>query len=179
MKKIIDGIIVVEGKSDVAFLNNYIDAEFVITNGSDVPSETINYLIEASKTKQIIVLTDPDFPGKQIRTKLDEHIPNLKHCYIDKDKAIAHGKVGVAEADIYEVLFKLEHLFTNTKSVKGDLKMNDLYELGLTGSDDSEQLRQKIENKFHLGHNNSKSLLNKLNTLCIRKEDIIKALKDE
>ena len=57
--------------------------------------------------------------------------------------------------------------------------MNDLYELGLTGSDDSEQLRQKIENKFHLGHNNSKSLLNKLNTLCIRKEDIIKALKDE
>ena len=33
MKKQIKGILVVEGKSDVAFLTNYIDAEFVITNG--------------------------------------------------------------------------------------------------------------------------------------------------
>ena len=32
MKKHINGIVVVEGKSDVAFLSNYIDAEFVITS---------------------------------------------------------------------------------------------------------------------------------------------------
>ena len=43
MKKIINAIIVVEGKSDVQFLESFIDAEFVITNGSDVPRETINY----------------------------------------------------------------------------------------------------------------------------------------
>ena len=179
MKKTIDGVLVVEGKSDVAFLENYIDAEFVITNGSDVPNETIEYLKELSKTKEIIVLTDPDFPGKQIRTKLDEAIPNLKHCYISKEKAIAHGKVGVAEADIDEVLSSLEHLFTNKKSTKGNLTMNDLCVLGLSGEENSELLRSKIEKKFHLGHNNAKSLLKKLNTLCISKEDIIKALENE
>ena len=36
MKKIINAIIVVEGKSDVQFLESFIDARFVITNGSDV-----------------------------------------------------------------------------------------------------------------------------------------------
>ena len=32
MKKIINAIIVVEGKSDVQFLESFIDAEFVITS---------------------------------------------------------------------------------------------------------------------------------------------------
>ena len=84
MKKTLDAILVVEGKTDVAFLSNYIDAEFVITNGSDVPPKTIEYLKEASKNREIIVLTDPDFPGKKIRDTLDKEIPNLKHCFIDK-----------------------------------------------------------------------------------------------
>ena len=179
MKKIIKGVLVVEGKSDVAFLENYIDAEFVITNGSDVPESTIEYLKELAKTKEIIVLTDPDYPGKQIRTKLDKEIPNLKHCFISKERAIAHGKVGVAEADIEEVLNSLEHLFTNEKDQKGYLTANDMYELGLSGNENSEILREKISKHFHLGHNNSKSLLKKLNTLCISKEDIIKALENE
>ena len=37
MKKIVNGIIVVEGKTDVAFLSQFIDAEFVTTNGSEIP----------------------------------------------------------------------------------------------------------------------------------------------
>ena len=136
MKKQIKGILVVEGKSDVAFLTNYIDAEFVITNGSDIPFETINYLKEMSKSKDIIVLTDPDFPGKKIRDTLDKEIPNLKHVFIDKERAIKHHKVGVAEADIDVVLNALEHVYENRDPL-GTISMSDLYELGLIGQDDS------------------------------------------
>lgn len=172
MKKIIDGILVVEGKSDVAFLQNYIDAEFVITNGSDVPESTISYLKEASKAKTIIVLTDPDFPGKQIRTKLDENIPNLKHCFINKENAIKNGKVGVAEANINEVLESLENLFSNSKRSEGTLTTNDLYDLGLLGNENSEYLRNKISSILHLGHNNAKSFLKRANAMNVSKEKL-------
>jgi len=98
MKKTkINAIIVVEGVTDVAFLTSFIDAELVSTNGSDVPVSTIAYLKEQSKIKPIVVLTDPDSPGQKIRAKLDEHIVNLRHCFIDKKNAVRDGKVGVAE----------------------------------------------------------------------------------
>ena len=172
MKKVINGILVVEGKSDVSYLSNYIDAEFVITNGSDVPMSTISYLKEASKTKDVIVLTDPDFPGKQIRNVLDNEIPGLKHCFVSKEKSIKHGKVGVAECDIDEVLKALENSFTSKKEIKGNLTASDLYFLGLSGSDNSLELRNKISDKYHLGYNNTKSLLNRLNSLGISKEEL-------
>ena len=92
MKKIIDGVIVVEGKTDVAFLNEFIDAEFVITNGSDVPQSTIDYLKHVSQTRKIYVLTDPDSPGKRIRDLLDSQINGLRHCFLNKINCIKNGK---------------------------------------------------------------------------------------
>ena len=111
MKKIVDGIIVVEGKSDVAFLSSFIDAEFVTTNGSEISHETISYLKERSKNTKIIVLTDPDYPGLKIRNKITENIENVNHAYIDKEKAIKHHKVGVAESNKKEIIKALDNLF--------------------------------------------------------------------
>ena len=176
MKKQIKGILVVEGKSDVAFLTNYIDAEFVITNGSDIPFETINYLKEMSKSKDIIVLTDPDFPGKKIRDTLDKEIPNLKHVFIDKDRAIKHHKVGVAEADIDMVLDALNHLYENRDPL-GTISMSDLYELGLIGKDDSFFKRKIASEKLHLGFCNAKTFLKRINTSNISIEELKEALK--
>ena len=44
MKTIINGVIVVEGITDVSFLSQFIDAEFITTNGSEIPETTIYYL---------------------------------------------------------------------------------------------------------------------------------------
>ena len=109
MKKIINAIIVVEGKSDVQFLESFIDTRFVITNGSDVPRETIEYLKELSKNNKIIVLTDPDSPGKRIRDILNNEIPNLFHAYVDKKECIKKHKVGVAESNKEHILKVLEN----------------------------------------------------------------------
>lgn len=49
MKKIISGIIVVEGITDVSFLSQFIEAEFVTTNGSEIPDSTIEYLKKPKK----------------------------------------------------------------------------------------------------------------------------------
>ena len=127
MKEKIDALIVVEGKSDVALLSNYFDCEFVTTNGSDIPASTIEYLKEAKANgKNIIVLTDPDSPGKRIRDVLDQNIPNLKHAFIEKKFAVKNGKVGVAECDIDEIKRSLENLYQNKPVENPRLCMDEL-----------------------------------------------------
>lgn len=170
MKKIINGIVVVEGKSDVEFLSTYIDSEFVITNGSALSKETIDYL--KNNKRDIYVLTDPDFPGKKIRDELSKHIPNLKHVFIKKETSIKNGKVGVAEGDINEILEAFRNAYVEHKQIKGSLNMSDLYELGLSGSEKSEAQRKQVCDKLNLGHCNAKTLLKRLNNNKISKEEL-------
>lgn len=51
----------------------------------------------------IIILTDPDFPGMQIRNKILKEIPNAKQAFVRKEVSIKHHKVGVAESTKEEV----------------------------------------------------------------------------
>ena len=168
----VDGVIVVEGKTDVSFLSSFIDAEFVTTNGSEISKDTISYLINISKNKDIYVLTDPDFPGEKIRRILDEKIPNLKHCFVSKEKSIKKNKVGVAESTREEVEKALKNAITSKERKVGLLTTNDLVGLGLSGAQDSEIKRQKISEIYHLGHCNAKTFLKRLNYCDINIEDL-------
>lgn len=176
MKKTIDAVLVVEGKTDVAYLSNYFDVEFVTTNGSEIPEDTISYLKTLSKEKDIIVLTDPDSPGKRIRDILDQQIPNLKHVFINKEYAIKNHKVGVAECDIDEIFNALNHVFTNKKPEKEYISYNDLLDLGLIGEKNSKQKRDLLSKKLCIGANNGKSLYKKLNMLRMDKETLERKL---
>lgn len=172
MKHKVNGIIVVEGKTDVAFLNEFIDAEFVITNGSEIPVKTIDYLKKASQNRDIFVLTDPDSPGKRIRDILDCNIQNLHHCFVSKEHSIKKNKVGVAESTKDEVLNALKNFITTTITPKGNIEMSDLVGLGLVGSSDSEEKRAKICEKYHLGYCNAKTFLKRINNCGITFEEI-------
>lgn len=173
MKTQIDGIVVVEGKSDVALLSNYIDAEFVITNGSEIPQETINYLKGKSKNTKIYVLTDPDSPGKRIRDVLDQNIEGLIHCFISKENSIKKGKVGVAEGDINEILNSLKRGIIVNHQKSNLIKMEDLYELKYVGHECSNEKRAQLSKKLNLGFCNGKTFLKRLNYLGISKEELM------
>ena len=114
-----DPILVVEGASDKAFISTFLEADFVITNGSEVSRETIEYLKEAKKTRDIVVLTDPDSPGKRIRDILDQNIPGLLHAFVPKEHSIKHHKVGVAESTEFDVMNALSHIIPSKKNKKG------------------------------------------------------------
>lgn len=172
MKRIINGIIVVEGKSDVAFLSEFLEAEFVITNGSEIPGKTIEYLKNSQKKRDIFVLTDPDSPGKKIRDKLDENIPNLKHCFVRKENSIKHNKVGVAESTKEEVLEALENYLQTSKNKIGSVTHSDLVNIGLEGDDNSEEKRLKVIEKLHLGYCNAKTFLKRINYANVSIEEI-------
>lgn len=176
MKKIKE-VIVVEGKSDKQFLETFLDADFVICNGSAVDGFSKDYLIELSKTRGVIILTDPDYPGEKIRKEVSSYLKEAKHAFVRKEFSIKNHKVGVAEASKQEVLRALENVVTLSNVTKGNLTATDMFLLNLSGSNSSKN-KQKVIEHFNLGVCNSKTLLKRLNSLNISKEELEKIIND-
>lgn len=169
MKKKLKPVIVVEGKSDVNKLSLLVDADFVITNGSEVSRETIDYLTSLSSFRQIIILTDPDYPGMKIRNIINQAIPHCYNAFIRKEKAIKHHKVGVAECDDQEILNALDNLLLYKEIDVNDreIEEKDLFLLGLSGKDNSSKKRDYLSSYYHLGKVNAKTLLKRLNMIGV------------
>ena len=71
MKKKIKEVIVVEGKDDISAVKNAVDAEVFQVNGHAVrKNRSIEFLKLAYENKGLIILTDPDYAGEEIRKYL-------------------------------------------------------------------------------------------------------------
>ncbi len=171
-------LIVVEGKSDKDLIESFLDADIEITNGSEVSRETINYIKEAKKKRDVVVLTDPDSPGKRIRDILNENVEGLLHAFIPKEKAIKRHKVGVAESSKEVILEALSHLVPSDYDNESALSYSDLYDLGLLGQGDSSYKREAVGKKLHLGHANGKTLLKRARALGLSRKDLEDALHE-
>jgi ribonuclease M5 len=173
MKLKLNALIVVEGVKDVQKLTPLIEADFVTTNGSALSSEVIEFIRQAkTKGREVIVLTDPDFPGEKIRQSLEQAIPGLTHAFVEKKFAISHGKVGVAEATEVAILQALSQKLTPHPDIRGSLTMQDLAKLGFVGDQHAAILREKTNQHFHLGPCNVKTMLKRLNVLGIGYDEL-------
>lgn len=162
-------IVVVEGVHDVIKVEKAIPGiHCVITNGSEISDDTIKYLIELSKNNNIIIFTDPDSPGERIRNKISECIPSAKHAFLRKKDCISynHKKVGIEHASCECIRASLENVYTPTNN-KDTITINELYNLGLVGNNNSSELRDKISDYLNIGKPNSKTFLKRLNILQI------------
>ena len=102
-------VLVVEGKMDKDLIESFMDVDIITTNGSEVSRGTIDYIQEISKKRQIIILTDPDAPGKRIRDIINQNVPGCLNAFVPKNKAIKGHKVGVAESSKDVILEALEN----------------------------------------------------------------------
>ncbi len=178
MKKILKPVIVVEGKSDVNKLCLLVDADFVITNGSEVSRETIEYLRILSLSRQIIVFTDPDYPGQRIRNIINQNVKGCFNAFVDKDKAIKRHKVGVAEATNEAIFKALNNMIQYQEiEVEEPLTNDDLFQFGLIGKNNSVDKRNYLSQYFHLGKVNGKTLLKRINMLQINKNKLKEVLE--
>ena len=169
-----EDIIVVEGTHDVIKIHEaYPNANCVITNGSEISIETINYIKELSKNHNIIVFTDPDYPGERIRQKIEEIVPNCKHAFIRKKDAHSSNnkKLGVEHATKEIIIECLENVYENNISSETITNL-DLFDLGLTGKENSGVLRDKISDKLNIGKPNNKTFLKRLNLIGITKDKL-------
>ena len=170
-------LIVVEGKTDLIFLKSFLEADIVITNGSEISKETLDFIKKANEKQGVIILTDPDYPGLRIRNIISEYIGDCKHAYIEKEKAIKGKKVGIAETKKEDIIKALENVVTYKKDSPKTISESDLYDLGLIGKEDSKEKREKVCEFYHLGWCNGKTFLKRVNMFGLNVNDLKEVLK--
>ena len=169
-------VIVVEGKNDSINLKRFFDVDTIETHGLGLSKETIEYIKEINNKRGIIVFTDPDSAGENIRRKLNYNIKGLKNAFVLKEDARTTKKVGIEHAS-KEVLSKaLENIITFNDGLN-TLSYEDYLDMGLSGLNDSSLRRDKVIKKFHLGKCNGKTLYKRLNMLGLSKEEIWQELQ--
>ena len=157
---------------------SFIDSSFYIVNGSAITSKDLEFLKLAAKNKQIIILTDPDFPGMQIRNKINNYVKGCYNAFVKKELSIKNHKVGVAECDKNEILRALKNIKTFEKSGENILNLEDLFELGLSGTVNSKELRTHVSEHYNIGYCNAKQMLFRLNCLNVTKQELEEVIKN-
>ena len=155
MEKIkIDLPIIVEGRYDKSALMGYLDAKIITTGGFSIFNDKEKQaLIRRIGENGIILLTDSDGGGKQIRKFLQGIIPKEKihNLYIPKiegkekrkSKASKEGTLGVEGLE-KEVVLRLIAPFVLEERTQKDVKMItkvDFFQDKLTGCDNASENR--------------------------------------
>ena len=171
--------IIVEGRYDKATLSGYVDANIITTDGFSVfNNKEKQRLIRRLCERGVILLTDSDGGGRQIRSFLSGILPKDKiyHIYIPeiegKERRKAHasaaGLLGV-EGMKKEVILGLLEPFANGEIQRKNDKMItkvNFFEDKLTGAPNSAARRAEICKALDLPHDMTpNALLAALNML--------------
>ncbi len=158
-------IIIVEGAYDKIRLSSFIDGIIFVTGGFSIMTDEdrINGLVKMVQENGGVILTDSDSAGFRIRNFLKQKLPGVKHAYIPdvpgkekrKTKPGAEGIMGVegmTEEIIVEALKNAGCSFSDVENqtLKSKITKKDLYFLGLSGRENSMELRQKLQKKLGL-----------------------------
>lgn len=173
--------VIVEGKYDKIKLKNFIDAEIITTDGFGIfkNKEKINMLRRIAEKRGIIILTDSDSAGFLIRGHLTSvidpkfiknvFVPEIKGKERRKEKASAEGLLGVeglSEGIIIESLKKAGVGTDKRVEEMPKITSTDLFRLGLSGGDNSREMREKLLKSLDLPVGMStKQMLTALNSL--------------
>ena len=173
--------IIVEGKYDKIRLENIVDAPIIVTNGFSVfkDKDKLELIKRLAQKSGIIILTDSDSAGLMIRSYLKGCIPPelITHIYIPeilgkekrKVKPSSDGLLGVEGIDdslLLEAFSRASVLCEKADEKGRQVTHTDLFELGLSGSDNSKALRQSLLKKLSLPSKMStNSMLTAINAL--------------
>ncbi|EEB36569.1 hypothetical protein ANHYDRO_00589 [Anaerococcus hydrogenalis DSM 7454] len=119
----------------------------------------------------------PRFCRKKIRAKISKEIPNAKHAYLDRKKAIKNGDLGVENASKEDIIEALKNAHATKSEKREEFTMKDLLDNNLTLTNDSRKRREKLGDILSIGYFNSKQLLSKLNSFGISREEFEKAVE--
>lgn len=175
--------IVVEGRDDTINLRRAVDCFTIETHGFGIKRETWEVIAKAYEERGIIIFTDPDHSGEEIRRKLTEAFPKAKHAYLAREDATKKGDIGVENAEPEAVTEAIMKCHSTVCEEEADpVTMEDLDRLGLSGAADSRELREKLGRSLGIGYANAKGLLRKLRGFGIGKEELyetVRALRNQ
>ena len=180
--------IVVEGKYDKIKLSSIVDSVVIVTNGFGLYKDKEKQALirfYAEKTG-LIVLTDSDSAGRQIRAHIKRIVPKELHDKIinvhipqiegkEKRKAAPSkegtlGVEGISADYLRDLLIRAGASYKSAPDRRRITK-NDLFMLGLSGTPDAAKKRELLVNKLSLPHGlSTNALLDLLNTLYSAEE---------
>ena len=195
----IDEIIVCEGRDDTANILRAVDCLTIETHGFGIKKETWEALETGYRVRGLIILTDPDFSGNEIRRRISEKFPLAKQAYISKADATKDGDIGVENAEpnvIREAILnarilKSDSFFEKIKKedINGDrgenlestaspfiFNMDVMIKFRLAADSEAKARREKLGRELGIGYVNAKTFIKKLNGFGIREEEFNEAL---
>ncbi|MBQ8180735.1 MAG: DUF4093 domain-containing protein [Ruminococcus sp.] len=192
----INQAVIVEGKYDKIKLSSIIDGIIIVTNGFRIfkDTEKLELIRYYASTTGIIILTDSDSAGRKIRGYIkgavnggdirNVYIPDILGKEKRKEKPSAEGKLGVegVDADILLDAFEKAGITASESTCKGDISKLTLFELGLSGAENSRFLRENLQKSLGLPSvMSASSLVEVLNTMMTADElkQCITELKEE
>ena len=189
-KLLIDRAIVVEGRDDVAAVSAACDALIIPTHGFGITQETWSVIATAYDEKGLIILTDPDHAGEEIRRRLTERFPGSVQCFLAREDAVAGDDIGIENAcpeDIRTALTRSLELhkaadacdLADTGAAAShyrEVSASDIRELGLCGSDGSKSKRAAVCKSLGIGFCNSHALIKRLKGFRIGYEELLAAV---
>ena len=176
MKKKIKEVIVVEGKDDISAVKNAVDAEVFQVNGHAVrKNKSIEILKLAYENKGLIILTDPDYAGEEIRKYLCKHFPNAKNAYISRISGTKDGDIGVENASPEDIIIALEKARFSLDNSENIFNLDLMIDYNLIGKNNSADLRALLGAELGVGYSNGKQFMAKLNRYGISLEEFKKA----
>ena len=171
-------VIIVEGKMDIVAVRRAVEADCIITNGFHFNKKTLSNIAAAYKRRGIIILTDPDTAGENIRKFLTQKFPNAKHAYISKDEATANDDIGVEQAAPESIKNALAKLHTLNLNPRTEFTAAEMLQYGLSGGAESSKLRDKIGAALGIGYGNVKTFVNRLNSYGVTRAEFMEALEN-
>ena len=181
MEKIhVSQIVVVEGKYDAIKLDSIIDGIIIPVNGFSVykDSEKKELLKTLGRENGIILITDSDYAGFKIT---NVYVPRIQGKESRKDKPSKEGLLGVEGIDREIILKCLKDAGVSAgKTVrKSDMTYADLYELGLSGGENSAKIREKLMKSLNIPNRLSKKAMLEVLNRMTTKEKIIHILNNQ
>ena len=177
MKKIKE-VIVVEGRDDETAVKKAVDAEIIITHGFGISKKIFRQIKFAKERCGVIILTDPDHAGEEIRNRLDKAVPGCKHSFIPREEARKKDNIGVENANVESILKALEKAKAEIEDYKEIYTNSDLIKNGLIIAKNASQKRDELGQILGIGYGNAKTFLKRLNKYGITTEEFKKALKE-
>ena len=188
----IDQAIIVEGRDDVTAVSEAVNALIIPTPGFGITAETWGVIAKAYEEKGLIILTDPDHAGEEIRRKLTEKFPDAIQAYVARSEATAADDIGIENAVPTAIAEALEKALARAgkeadrESLEADkvyADMSDLRELGLAGTEGATELRAEAARVLGIGYGNAGAFIKKLKGFGIGldelKEEIEKIRKED
>ncbi len=174
-------IIVVEGRDDTNAINRAVEADTIETHGFGIRKQTWDLLQKAYETRGLIIFTDPDKAGEDIRKRVLEAFPGSRETFLERRKAAKGGDIGIENAspgDIREALEKARCRTADDTYTGGVFDEADMERNGLTGTPDAKRKRETVGAKLGIGYGNSRAFLKKLNAYGITREEFDEALRE-